>query len=152
MPGSTCCGACGRSTPPASTSTSRPTSGARRSGFARRSSGSRAESLALEEVDAVGPQPLQRAVERAPRVRARAARFAAVVAPVHAELCREHHAVAPPAEQLPDQALAGAVAAVDVGGVEERHARAERGVDHGARAGAVESPAEVVAAKPPPRR
>ena len=103
--------------------------------------------VVVEEVDPVGAQPLQRALDGAPDVRARPTRHAAVPARVHAELRRQHHAVAPVAEDLADQRLGRAGAAVDVGGVEVGDAGVERGVDHGPGPGAVEPAAEVVAAQ-----
>ena len=63
-----------------------------------------------------------------------------------AELRREDDAVAPVAEDLADELLARAHG-VDVGGVEERDARVERGVDHRARLREVGARAEVVAAE-----
>ena len=64
-----------------------------------------------------------------------------------AELRREHDPVAPALEHLPEQRLAAAAVAVDVGGVEQGHADVERGVDDGARAFFVHARAEVVAAE-----
>jgi len=97
-----------------------------------------------EEVDAVGPKPRERALERAPRV-SRGPAWVVAVAGARAELGREHDAIAAAGQRVADHPLAGAVAAVDVGGVEERDPGVERGVDDGARAREVEPPAEVVA-------
>ena len=66
---------------------------------------------------------------------------------VHPELGGQHDLVAPAAEHLAEELLAGAGAAVDVGGVEEGDALVERGVDDGAGAFEVDAAAEVVAAE-----
>ena len=63
-----------------------------------------------------------------------------------AELRRQHDAVSPPFERAPDEVLARALA-VDVGGVEERDAGLERGVDHGERPLVVTARTEVVRAE-----
>ena len=60
------------------------------------------------------------------------------------ELGREHDLVTTAAQRAPEVRLALTVA-VALGGVEERHARLERGIDDGARPVLVDPPAEVVA-------
>ena len=103
--------------------------------------------VVVEEVDPVGPQARERGLDRAAGIRARTARLAGVAAHRHAELGREHDAVAAALEHLADEPLGRAVAAVDVRGVEERDAGVERRVDHGAGPGEVQPAAEVVAAE-----
>ena len=100
----------------------------------------------LVEVDHVGAQPPQRALDRPADVVARAARHIRAVVHRHAELRREHDAVAPALEHLADVRLARALG-VDVRRVEERDALLERGIDHGARLLEVAAPAEVVRAE-----
>ena len=63
------------------------------------------------------------------------------------ELRRQHDAVATTFQDPAEQRLA-ITRAVDVGGVEERHARVESRIHHRARARLVDSAAEVVAAEP----
>ena len=103
--------------------------------------------VVLVEVDPVGLQPPERRLDRLADVRARAAGRLAV-AEVVAELRRQHDLVAAAGERAADDLLAAAAVAVDVGGVEERDARLERGVDHRPRRGLVDPAAEVVAAEP----
>ena len=100
----------------------------------------------LVEVDHVGLQALERRVERAQDVVARAATGRAV-AHLLAELRRQHDLVAPAVEHAADDRLAAAGLPVDVGRVEERDAHLERRVDHGARRVFVDPAAEVVAAE-----
>ena len=80
----------------------------------------------------------------------RAARGGAVTH-LLAEFRRDRDPVPATLQNLPEHPLASARAAVDVGRVEERDPRVERGVDDGARTREVDSPAEVVAAEPDPR-
>ena len=101
--------------------------------------------VVVVEIHVVGAEPLERRVDRLPRVLGGAAKLSTVRLP--AELRREHDLVSPALEDLAEEALAVAVA-VDVGGVEERDALGERGVHDLARAGKVHLPAEVVAAEP----
>ena len=86
----------------------------------------------LVEVDAVGLQPAQAVLDRAPHVLGPGA--APLLVDGHAELGREHHLVAAPGQRAAEKLLA-AGAAVDVGGVEEVDAGVERRVDD-ARGGA----------------
>jgi hypothetical protein len=65
----------------------------------------------------------------------------------HAELGRQHDPVAASAKRISEQALALARPAVAVGGVEERDADVDGGVDDRLRPGLVEATAEVVAAE-----
>ena len=101
-------------------------------------------SVVLVEIDDVGAQPLERRVDRLADVRARTTRLGSV-AHVAAELRGEHDAVAPALECLAEERLAAALVSVDVGGVEERHARSKCRVDDGARAFEIHAHAEVVA-------
>jgi len=103
-------------------------------------------SVVLVEVDHVGSQALQRAFDRLADVLAGPARLGAV-AHVTTELRRQKHAIAPALERFPEERLAAALIAVDVRGVEERHARVQRGIDHGTRSVEIETAAEVVAAE-----
>ena len=101
--------------------------------------------MELVEVDAVGAQPAQAVLERAPHV------FGPGAAPLlvdrHAELGGEHDLIPAPGERLAEILLALG-AAVDVGGVEEVDAGVERRVDDARRGRGVEAAAEVVAAEP----
>ncbi len=63
------------------------------------------------------------------------------------ELRREHDPVATIGDELADEPLAPG-AAVDVGGVEERHPSVERRVEHRAGGPLLEPATEVVAAEP----
>ena len=103
--------------------------------------------VVVEQVDMVGLEPLERAVERAPDV-ARLAARGSVVAHVAAELRREHHLVAAAAQELAEHPLAPALAAVDIGRVEEGDAGGDGRIDDGAGAVNVDPAAEVVAAEP----
>ena len=95
------------------------------------------------EVDMVGSQPFERALDRpANRLGRREA-----LARLPGKLRRENDAVPLSVEDLSEQPLATAPVAVDLGGVEERHAHFERGVDDGARLFEAEATAEVVAAE-----
>ncbi len=108
--------------------------------------------VVVVEVDGVGAEALERGVDRAPHVVARAGRPVAVSAlHVVPELRREDDAVAPARERLAEEALAVAAPAVDVGRVEEGDPRVERRVHDRARGGGVEPPAEVVAPEPDAR-
>ena len=95
--------------------------------------------VVVEDVDAVGAQPLERAGQGAAEVVTRAAPSVA-----HPELGREHGLVAPAFEDLAEELLALA-AAVDVRGVEERDPLGEGGLDDCPRPLEVEAAAEVVA-------
>jgi len=95
------------------------------------------------EVDVIGPEPLERAVDRATDVRSRP--IARPVAP--AELRRENDLVATALEDLAKEALAPASVAVDLRGVEERDTDVDGRVDDRPRGRDVEAPAEVVAAQ-----
>ncbi len=97
----------------------------------------------------VDPQPAQRGLDRTAYVGARATGTAvgAVRAlHVHPELGGDHEVVAAPLERLAEQLLAGALAAVDVGGVEQRDADVLGGVEDVADAVEVDPAAERVAA------
>ena len=87
------------------------------------------------------------AMPRALRGDSSASRAARAVAHLLAELRREHHVAAASTKRAAEQLFAPAVVAVDVGGVEERDAGVERGVDHCARCRLVDPAAEVVAAE-----
>src|SRR5436305_180956 len=102
--------------------------------------------VVLVEIDVVGAQAPERRVDRLADVPARAARLCPV-AHVVAELRRENDVVAPPFEHPSEQILASAAVAVDVGGVEQRHAVIERRVDDRTRPLQVDTAAEVVAAE-----
>ena len=102
--------------------------------------------VVLVEIDVVGAQAPERRVDRLADVPARAARLCPV-AHVVAELRRENDVVAPPFEHPSEQILASAAVAVDVGGVEQRHALVERRVDDRTRPFQVDTAAEVVAAE-----
>ena len=102
--------------------------------------------VVLVEVDHVGSQALQRAFDRLADVLAGTARLGAV-AHVAAELRREEDPIAPALERFPEERLAAALIAVDVRGVEERHARVQRGVDDCTRPVEIDTAAEVVAAE-----
>src|SRR5205814_5241630 len=91
-------------------------------------------------------QPAERAFDRPPNVVARAARQVGAVVHGLAELRREQHALTAPRQRAADVLLARALR-VDVRGVEEGDARAEGGVDHGARLLVVAAAAEVVRAE-----
>ncbi len=93
------------------------------------------------EIDAIGAQPLERALERAPYRR----RSGAAVARLPGELRGENDIVAPCLEDLAELALALAAVPVDLGRVEERDPGVERGLDDGACPREVEAPSEVVA-------
>ncbi len=95
--------------------------------------------VVLVEVDPFGAQTPERGLDRPAH---RLGRAAVVVA----ELRGQHHALSPAFEDLAEVLLALPVT-VDVGRVEEGHARVERRLDDGARARAVDAPAEVVAAE-----
>jgi len=64
-----------------------------------------------------------------------------------AELGGEHYLVPAAGENFAEGEFGAAVRAVHLGGVEERDARVDGRVHYGARAGHVETPAEVVAAE-----
>jgi hypothetical protein len=81
------------------------------------------------EIDAIGAEALQRALDRAPHVRRRAVEHpASLAAGVHAELRGDHDAVAPSRERTADKLLVR-VRAVHLGGVEHGDAEIERTVD-----------------------
>ncbi len=73
----------------------------------------------------VGPQPLQRALDRP----ADALRRGKAVAGLPGELGGEHDLIAPSLEDLSEQTLAATSVPVDLGRVEEGHPSLERGVD-----------------------
>jgi hypothetical protein len=73
------------------------------------------------------------------------AAWALPVAHVHAEFGRQRDLVATALENLAEQLLAGSRTAIDIGGVEERHAFGEGGVDDGSGAVEVKTTAKVVA-------
>ena len=98
----------------------------------------------LVEIDHVRLQPAQRRLDRAEDVLARAAPLGAVAHRLP-PLRREHDPVASPLQRAADHLLAAALAAVDVGGVEERDAGVDRRVDHRERRVLVDAAAEVVA-------
>ena len=100
----------------------------------------------LVEIDHVGLKALQGCIERAPDVVRRPAVLGAVAHRL-APLARENDPVAPSLQHSPEERLAAAVVAVDVGGVEERDARVERSVDDAPRRLFFEATAEVVAAE-----
>ena len=100
----------------------------------------------LVEVDVIGAQPAKRRLERRPDIGRRSAARRSVPHRL-AELGREDDLISASLEEPPDQRLAAARVAVDVCGVEERDPGVEGGVDHRARAGLVDAPAEVVAAE-----
>jgi len=102
--------------------------------------------VVLVEIDDVGAQPLQRCIDGLVDVRARAARVGPV-AHVAAELRRKHDAVAPACQHLTEEGLATALAAVDVGGVEERDTGVEGCVHDGTRSLEIDPHPEVVAAE-----
>jgi hypothetical protein len=82
----------------------------------------------LVEVDPVGAEPPQRVLDRPDDPAPRAAAAVRVLAHRHEELGREHDVVAPALERLADDLLRLA-GGVDVGGVDEVDAGAERAVD-----------------------
>jgi len=87
----------------------------------------------LVEVDLLGPQPPQRTLHGGLHVPARAARHRLGrdgAAHVRAELGGQHDAVPAAAEHPAEQLLRGPLAAVDVGGVEQRDPGVQRGVHH----------------------
>ena len=98
--------------------------------------------MVVVEVDAIGPEPVERRPDRAAHVVGRAVR---ALAHVVTELRRQHDTVASALQQLAEEALAAAAVAVDVGRVEERDARVEGRVDDLARPLEVDPAAEVVA-------
>ena len=104
----------------------------------------------LVEVDAIGAEPAQRVVARPGDVR-RARATLALVVDRAAELGGDQRFVAPTGEGPAEELLAER-SAVDVGGVEQRDARVERGVDDRLRRGLVDPAAEVVAAETDDRR
>jgi hypothetical protein len=85
-------------------------------------------------------------LDRTSHVVARAAALDAI-AHRHPELGGEDDPVAAPAKHVAEQALALPRAAVAVGGIEERDADIERGVDDRPRPGLIDATAEVVAAE-----
>ena len=89
----------------------------------------------LVEVDPVGLKPSEGGLDGEPDVAARGEHSpVGPVSPrhVHAELAREHYPVALALERIAHEGFAQAgCLAVDVGGVEERHAGVDRGVDDG---------------------
>ncbi len=95
------------------------------------------------EVDVVGSQPFQRALDRP----ANGLRRREALARLPGELRRENDAIALSVEDLSEQPLAAAPVPVDLGGVEEGHAHFERGVDDSTRLFEAEATAEVVAAE-----
>ncbi len=99
--------------------------------------------MEVVEVDVVGSKPLERALDRL--VDGRRRPVAGLAAPP--ELRREHDPVATTLEDLAEEALAPATAAVALRRVEEGDPHVERRVDHGPRCREVEAPAEVVAAQ-----
>jgi hypothetical protein len=98
--------------------------------------------VVVEDIDVVGAQTLERAFDRAADVAGRA-----VASLAHAELRRDHGVPATAFKDLADVALAFS-AAVDVRGVEVRHAGRQRSLDDAAAALVVESPTEVVRSEP----
>ena len=102
--------------------------------------------VVLVEVDPVRLQAAEGCLEGPADVGTCAAGRLAV-AEVVAELRRQHDPVTPSGKRAADDLLAAAAVPVDVGGVEERDARVEGGVDHRAGGGFVDPAAEVVAAQ-----
>jgi hypothetical protein len=99
------------------------------------------------EVDVVGPESLERAGDRAADVLGRAASGIGLPR----ELGREDDPLAPSLEELAQQALAAASAAVHLGRVEERDPGFEGGLDDRTSLVGADAPAEVVAPEPDPR-
>jgi hypothetical protein len=105
--------------------------------------------MELVEVDAIRLEPAQAALDRRADVRrARAGR--PLLVDRHAELGREDDVLAARSE-CPAQEFLALGLPVDVGGVEQRDAGIERGVDDRARGGLVDPTAEVVTAEPDDR-
>src|SRR5436305_10132139 len=72
----------------------------------------------------------------------------ASVSHVHPELGGEQNPVPATRQHFAEECLTAPRATVDVGGVEERDAVLERGIDHRARPVEIDAAGEVVAAKP----
>jgi hypothetical protein len=106
--------------------------------------GLRVHPVLVVEVDRVDPEPLQaRVARRADVLRPAVDSPGGRVAPAHdPELRGHHHARSTAPQRLAHQLLVR-VRAVDVGGVEHRHAEVERAVDRGDRLGLVPGPVEV---------
>ena len=98
----------------------------------------------LVEVDALDAETRERLLTRPAQVLARAARQVGRVVHLLAPLRRDHHVAS---AQRSAEVLLALPLSVDVGGVEERHARVERRVDDLLRRRCVEPRAEVVAAE-----
>ena len=82
----------------------------------------------LVEVDPIGAQPAQAVLDFADDPAPRVAALVAVLAHRRMELGGQYHVVAPAGERLGHDLL-GLARRVHVGGVDEVHARVERGVD-----------------------
>ena len=90
----------------------------------------RIDAVLVEQVDAVGPQPLQRRLDHLPDVLGPAVQARLLPSPLEleAELGRDHHLVADRRQRLAHQLLVGE-RAVDLGGVEEGDAALDRRAD-----------------------
>src|SRR5262249_32217019 len=104
--------------------------------------------VVLVQVDVLGTEALERAVDRAPHARRRAAGRIRPSPP--AELRRDHDLLSRAGQRTADDALARAVA-VHLGRVEDRPARVERRVHARDRTLLVEPQPEVVRAEPDDR-
>ena len=88
------------------------------------------DAVLVEEVDAVGAQPLERGFEDRADLLGPAIQAAGTGAvQVEAELGGDHHLVADGLERLADHFFI-LVGAIDLGGIEEGDAAVERGADH----------------------
>ncbi len=103
--------------------------------------------MVLVEVDHVRLQPAEGRLERTEDVRTRPSALGAVAHRLP-PLGREDDAAAASLQSTSDELLAPTLAAVGVGGVEERDARVDRGVDDRERLLLADPAAEVVAAEP----
>src|SRR5947207_2270418 len=108
--------------------------------------GVRVDPMLVIEVDAVGTQPLQGALDSGPDVRRAAVEGSGATAGVRdeAELRRHHDTVAPPLQSAADEFLVR-VGAVDLGGVDVRDAELESPADRAERLSVAAARVEVIA-------
>ena len=106
----------------------------------------RVDPVLVVQVDVVGAEPLERALDRGADVRRAAVEDAGAAAGVRdeAELRRHHHLVAAALDGPADELLVGE-GAVDLGGVEVGDAQVQRPVDGADRLGVAACPDVVVA-------